>query len=90
MPVLHSDIDVSSESFNDNARHHRALAQNLGALVERIALGGPEKSRERHKSRGKLLARDRIDLLIDPGSAFLELGQLAGLELYGIGSLAAV
>ncbi len=83
MPVLHSDVDVSSASFKDNARHHRALALNLGALVERIALGGPEKSRERHQSRGKLLPRDRIDLLIDQDSAFLELGQLAGFELYG-------
>ena len=83
MPVLKSDIDANAESFRDNTRYHKALARNLGALVERIALGGSEKARQRHQSRGKLLVRDRIDLLIDPGSAFLELGQLAGFELYG-------
>jgi len=83
MPVLHSDIDPNSASFGDNALYHKALTQNLGALVERIARGGPESSRKKHQARGKLLARDRIDLLIDPGSAFLELGQLAGFELYG-------
>jgi len=56
---------------------------DLRATVERIALGGPEAARQKHLARGKLLPRERVDALIDPGSAFLELSQLAAYGLYG-------
>ena len=52
-------------------------------LLARFALGGNERSRERHASRGKLLPRDRVERLLDPGSPFLEVGQLAAIGLYG-------
>ncbi len=51
--------------------------------MARIRLGGGEKYQERHESRGKLLVRDRIDALVDPGSPFLELSQLAAYDVYG-------
>ena len=82
MAVLESRIDTRSEAFEDNARHHRALAEELRELAARIALGGDERSRERHIRRGKLLPRDRVRGLLDTGSPFLEIGQLAGHELY--------
>ncbi|AXJ96556.1 MULTISPECIES: carboxyl transferase domain-containing protein [unclassified Sphingomonas] len=64
------------------AAHNRALADRLRADVARAALGGSDKARERHTSRGKLLPRDRVERLLDPGSAFLEIGQLAANDLY--------
>ncbi|MCY3623921.1 MAG: methylcrotonoyl-CoA carboxylase [Gammaproteobacteria bacterium] len=82
MAVLESRIDTRSVVFEDNARHHRALAEELRDLAARIALGGDDRSRERHVGRGKLLPRDRVRGLLDPGSPFLEIGQLAGHELY--------
>ena len=82
MAVLESRIDTRSEAFENNARHHRALAEELRELAARIALGGDERSRERHIRRGKLLPRDRVRGLLDTGSPFLEIGQLAGHELY--------
>ena len=82
MAVLESRIDTRSEAFENNARHHRALAQGLRELAAQVALGGDERSRERHIRRGKLLPRDRVRGLLDTGSPFLEIGQLAGHELY--------
>jgi 3-methylcrotonyl-CoA carboxylase beta subunit len=61
----------------------RGLVEELRARLGEAARGGPERSRERHVSRGKLLARDRIDQLLDEGSPFLEIAPLAGFELYG-------
>jgi 3-methylcrotonyl-CoA carboxylase beta subunit len=58
------------------------LATELDSLVGRIKLGGGEEARKRHIGRDKLLPRDRIDKLLDPGSPFLEVGQLAGYGLY--------
>lgn len=54
----------------------------LTALHEKAALGGPEKSRQKHVQRGKLLVRDRITALVDPGTSFLELSALAGHDMY--------
>ncbi|MFX6926383.1 carboxyl transferase domain-containing protein, partial [Acinetobacter baumannii] len=68
--------------FRANAAHNRALVERLRADVARAALGGNEKSRERHTARGKLLPRDRVERLLDPGSPFLEIGQLAANGLY--------
>jgi 3-methylcrotonyl-CoA carboxylase beta subunit len=82
MAVLRSKIDPRGSAVAANAAHHRRLAEDLRALAARIALGGDERSRQRHTERGKLLPRDRLDRLLDPGAAFLEIGQLAGHELY--------
>jgi len=82
MAALKSNIDPASEEFARNKAHHEALAGDLRTLVERITEGGDTRSRERHTARGKLLPRDRLAGLLDPGSPFLEIGQLAGHELY--------
>ena len=82
MPVLSTGIDPNGEEFRGNAAVMAALARDLRATVARIALGGAAKAREKHTSQGKLLARQRIDELLDAGSPFLELSQLAGYKLY--------
>jgi 3-methylcrotonyl-CoA carboxylase beta subunit len=82
-PVLSSTLDLESAEAKGRAAHNRALAEELRARVAQAALGGPEASRERHASRGKLLPRERVERLLDPGSPFLEIGQLAANGLYG-------
>ncbi|WP_304466283.1 carboxyl transferase domain-containing protein, partial [Caulobacter sp. HMWF009] len=82
MPKLNSVIDPSSATFARNARHNRALVQDLQGRVAEAALGGPEATRQRHLARGKLLPRQRVERLLDPGSPFLEIGQLAACDLY--------
>jgi 3-methylcrotonyl-CoA carboxylase beta subunit len=82
-PTLISQINTDSETYRENAAHNRALRDELWAKVANTALGGNEKSRERHTSRGKLLPRERVERLLDPGSPFLEIGQLAANGLYG-------
>jgi 3-methylcrotonyl-CoA carboxylase beta subunit len=82
MDVLPTRIDPSSDSFRQNREHHLRLADDLRATLLRAMEGGPEKARAKHKERGKLLARERIEKLLDPGSAFLELSPLAGLGVY--------
>jgi 3-methylcrotonyl-CoA carboxylase beta subunit len=82
-PVLSSNIDLNSEPAQARAAHNRALARELRERVAKAALGGDERSRERHVSRGKLLPRDRVERLLDPGSPFLEIGQLAANGMYG-------
>ena len=81
-PVLTSYINAEAENLRANAAYNRALRDDLWAKVAETALGGNEKSRERHTSRGKLLPRERVERLLDPGSPFLELGQLAANDLY--------
>jgi len=81
-PRLESKIVTDGEEFRARAAHNRALAEKLRADVARAALGGNEKSRERHVSRGKLLPRDRVERLLDPGSPLLEIGQLAACDMY--------
>ena len=81
-PVLDTRLVAESDTFRANAAHNRALAERLRADVAKAALGGNEKSRERHVSRNKLLPRDRVERLLDPGSPFLEIGQLAAFDLY--------
>ena len=83
MTVLSSTVDPQDEAFIANAAHHRALAAELRAKVAQAALGGSAAHRERHVARGKLLSRDRIHRLIDPGSPFLEIGALAANGMYG-------
>ncbi len=94
-PVLDTRLSPDSETFRANAAHNRALAEKLRADVAQAALGGNDKSRERHTSRGKLLPRDRVERLLDPGSPFLEIGQLAANDLYdgevpGAGMIAGI
>ncbi len=79
LPTTHNPDDPASQA---RAAHNRALAQQLRARVAEAALGGPEKHRERHVARGKLLPRDRVERLLDPGSPFLEIGQLAANGMY--------
>jgi 3-methylcrotonyl-CoA carboxylase beta subunit len=81
-PRLESKIAIDGEEFRARAAHNRALAEKLRADVAEAALGGNAKSRERHVSRGKLLPRDRVERLLDPGSPFLEIGQLAACDMY--------
>jgi 3-methylcrotonyl-CoA carboxylase beta subunit len=80
---LHSSIDPSSSDFSRNAEAMRALVSDLREKLAQVADGGGEASRKRHTSRGKMLARERVDLLADPGTAFLELSPLAAHGLYG-------
>ncbi|WP_072379222.1 carboxyl transferase domain-containing protein [Novosphingobium sp. NDB2Meth1] len=82
-PVLSSNLDLSSPEAQARAAHNRALAAELRARVAKAALGGDEKSRARHVARGKLLPRERVERLLDPGSPFLEIGQLAANGMYG-------
>ncbi len=81
-PVLGTSINVDSDEYRTRTAHNRALADALRAQVAEAALGGNEKSRDRHTSRGKLLPRERVERLLDPGSPFLEIGQLAANDLY--------
>src|SRR5436190_14050332 len=81
MAVLESHVEPSEE----HERRRERMERLVGELRERtaqIAQGGGEKAVERHRSRGKLPARERIDRLVDPGSAFLELSALAAWDVY--------
>ena len=82
-PVLDTKLFPDSEAFRNNAAHNRALAQELRAKVAAASAGGSASSRDKHVARGKLLPRDRVERLLDPGSPFLEIGQLAANGLYG-------
>ncbi|MDE5464517.1 carboxyl transferase domain-containing protein [Bradyrhizobium sp. CSS354] len=80
---LHSSIDTSSSDFARNSEAMRTLVADLREKLSQVAGGGGEVSRNRHTSRGKMLARERVDLLVDPGTAFMELSPLAAYGLYG-------
>ncbi len=83
MPVIETLADERSDAYRDNAQHMGALVAGLRAEVDSVREGGGLQARERHVSRGKLLPRDRLRALIDPGSPFLELSQLAAHGMYG-------
>ncbi|MDQ3056695.1 MAG: methylcrotonoyl-CoA carboxylase [Pseudomonadota bacterium] len=89
MPVLSSQLDPRSQEFRDNVDYHRALVDELDARLARAATGGGDKARDKHTERGKLLVRDRITALLDPGSPFLELSPLAAEGMYGDAAPAA-
>ena len=72
-----------SPTFLENARSMEGLVSHICSLVDRTLLGGGQTAIDRHKGRNKLLPRERIAALLDPGSPFLELSQLAGHQLYG-------
>jgi len=82
-PVLGTQISHDDPQARARAAHNRALAEELRGKVAQAALGGDEKSRNRHTSRGKLLPRERVERLLDPGSPLLEIGQLAANGVYG-------
>src|SRR4051794_15542341 len=82
MPQLKSALDVRSDAFRKTAEHNRALAGQLHARTAEAALGGPAAARERHAGRGKLLPRERVERLLDPGSPFREVAPLAAYDLY--------
>jgi 3-methylcrotonyl-CoA carboxylase beta subunit len=82
MSQLTSLVDPSSAAFSANTAHNRALAEDLRARIALAALGGSESARQKHIDRGKLLPRDRVMRLLDPGSPFLEIGALAANGMY--------
>lgn len=82
MTKLNSSVDPNSEAFQKNAQANRALVEELRTRVAQAALGGSESAREKHTARGKLLPRERVERLLDPGSPFLEIGQLAACDMY--------
>jgi 3-methylcrotonyl-CoA carboxylase beta subunit len=95
MSVLTTKLDENGDTFRLYAGHNRALAVELRERVATAALGGTETHRERHVARGKLLPRDRVGRLLDPGSPFLEIGQLAACDMYkgevpGAGMIAGI
>jgi 3-methylcrotonyl-CoA carboxylase beta subunit len=81
-PVLSTSYNPGDPATQARTAHNRALKDELRAKVAEAALGGNAKSRERHVSRGKLLPRERVERLLDPGSPFLEIGQLAANGMY--------
>ncbi|CAL9587500.1 Methylmalonyl-CoA carboxyltransferase 12S subunit [Streptomyces sp. enrichment culture] len=81
-PELTSAADPASEAFRANEEGHHALVEELRTKLAAAAQGGGEKARARHTARGKLLPRDRVDTLLDPGSPFLELAPLAADGMY--------
>ena len=79
---LRGHADPGTDAFARNQADNAKLAAQLRDKLEQVRLGGPEQSRKRHTARGKLLPRDRVDTLLDPGSPFLELSPLAADGLY--------
>jgi len=82
MEILDTHINSNDDRFQQNKTHNLQLKQELSDTLEQVRQGGGEKYQQRHREQGKLFVRDRIDKLIDRGSAFLEVAPLAGYELY--------
>ncbi|GAB5458268.1 MAG: carboxyl transferase domain-containing protein [Henriciella sp.] len=82
MSIITSTIDTRSDNFKENDKAMRKLVEELRANTATVKAGGGERRVARHKNRGKLLARERIERLLDPGSAFLEIGQFAAWDMY--------
>ena len=89
MAVLSSQLDRDAEEFARQRERMEELVAELRDRTAQVARGGGEKATERHRSRGKLPARERIDRLVDPGAAFLELNALAAVDLYDDGAPSA-
>jgi 3-methylcrotonyl-CoA carboxylase beta subunit len=83
MSVLKSAIDTKSEAFAANDAAMRAVVADLRGVADKVREGGGPAARDKHVKRGKLLPRERIRTLLDPGTPFLELSQLAGWDMYG-------
>jgi 3-methylcrotonyl-CoA carboxylase beta subunit len=82
MPVIESHVDTRSEAFRTNYEHNIALTQTLEDRQAQVRQGGSERARKRHLDRGKVLPRERVELLLDPGAPFLELSTLAAWDMY--------
>lgn len=82
MPRIISKINPNSQTYADNAEYMQQQVNDLRDKIAQINQGGGEKANQRHLSRGKLLPRERINVLLDPGSPFLEIGQLAAWDVY--------
>ena len=83
MSRIVSKVDPRGAEFAANAQWMRGLVADLEEKVARVQQGGGEEARRRHTARGKLLPRERIDHLLDPGTPFLEIGQMAAFGMYG-------
>lgn len=101
MPVIESRINKNSEAFQKNIKTNQSLVDHLHQTVAKILQGGGAEAQAKHLARGKLLPRQRVHQVLDKGSPFLELGQLAALDVYdenvpgagiitGIGQVAGV
>ena len=82
MPVLQTQLNSRSADFVANAKAMQAVVDDLRAHLERVAQGGGEAARAKHTARGKLLPRERVMNLLDPGTPFLEVAPLAALNMY--------
>ena len=82
MPVLPTQLNARSADFLANAQAMRALVEDLNAHIAQVFAGGGEAARAKHVARGKLLPRERVQMLLDPGTPFLELAPLAALNMY--------
>ena len=82
MATITSQINPASSEYKNNVATMQALVEQLQNTIADISLGGDEKARLRHQSQGKLLPRERLQHLLDPGSPFLELSQLAAYQVY--------
>ena len=82
MPVLETKLNARSADFVANAAAMRSLVDDLNAKVDKAALGGGDAARAKHTARGKLLPRDRVQMLLDPGTPFLELSPMAAYGMY--------
>ncbi|KAB1451753.1 carboxyl transferase domain-containing protein [Bordetella bronchiseptica] len=83
MPIIESRVDTRSQDYADNARAMQAQLDDLNQKLARTAQGGSETARAKHVGRGKLLPRERVEQLVDPGSPFLELSPMAAHGMYG-------
>ena len=82
MSIIKSSINPRSPEFQANAEAMGKVVADLREKAAQVSLGGGESARAKHTARGKLLPRDRVDHLLDPGTGFLEVGQLAALGMY--------
>ncbi len=82
MPALSSKLNARSPDFKASAQWMRDLVGDLNAQLDKIRQGGGDAARAKHTARGKLLPRERVEMLLDPDSPFLEIGALAGLNMY--------
>ncbi|MCB1185125.1 methylcrotonoyl-CoA carboxylase, partial [bacterium] len=82
MSTIKSRINPRAEDFRANAEAMKGMVEDLRAQAARVSLGGGEAARAKHTARGKLLPRERVNHLLDPGTPFLEVGQLAAFGMY--------
>ena len=82
MPAIHSQLDIRSPEFQANAEAMRVVVDDLKQKISIIAQGGGQSARDKHTARGKLLPRDRVQMLLDPGTPFMEFSQLAAYDMY--------